>query len=536
MSDPAEARDPAEPAEQRDPAEPAEARDPAEPGVPVDPAVPVPERDWSRLHPVTPLVKGWAALVVGLFIIGEGLLGGPGGGPDIGVFASLGVQLGGVLVIAVLVVLGNVAGWYMARYRIDREAVQLSTGVLNRTQRRARLDRLQAVDVVQPLIGRLVGLAELRIEVAGGADSQVRLQYLKESEAHRLRNALLAAAAGVDYDTEDAPEAPEAPVLEVPPGRLVGATLLSGPLVVVAVGLLVLAVLAVVAVVSDAVSLAVLGAALVAVVPGTALVLVATVANGFTKSFNFRLATSPDGLRVRAGLTETRSATIPPGRVQALQVSQSILWRRAGWWHVKVNVAGYAMGADMQQTSSVLLPVGDRQDALALLRLVLPGLTAEEVAAVDAGLTGSGTGSGFVHSPRRARWLDPLAWRRNGYLSTERALLARSGLLNRVLTVVPHERAQSMGLRQGPLQRALGVATFTVHSTPGPVSPGVPHLDGDEAARLLREEGERGRVARAAAGPERWMRAAAAPATSPDPATVDSPAPVSDDGAAQPLA
>ena len=490
-----------------EPAEPAEPAEPTEPTEPTGPApVAVPERDWSRLHPVTPLVKGWAALVVGLFIIGEGLVGGPGSGPDIGVFASLGVQLGGVLAVAVLVVLGNVAGWYMARYRIDREAVQLSSGVLNRTQRRARLDRLQAVDVVQPLIGRLVGLAELRIEVAGGADSQVRLQYLREAEAHRLRNALLAAAAGVDYDTEDAPEAPENPVLEVPPGRLVAATLLSGPVVVLGIGVLALGTLAVVALVSGAVSLAVLGAALAGGVPGVALVMFATLASGFSKSFNFRLATSPDGLRVRAGLTETRSATIPPGRVQALQLSQSILWRRNGWWHVKVNVAGYAQAGDMQQTSSVLLPVGDRQDALAVLTLVMPGLTEDEVAAVDAGLTGSGTGGGFVHSPRRARWLDPFAWRRNGYLSTERALLARSGLLNRVLAVVPHERAQSLGLRQGPLQRALGVATFTVHSTPGPVGPVVPHLDGDEAARLLREEGERGRAARAAAGPERWMR------------------------------
>ena len=124
--------------------------------------------------------------------------------------------------IALLVVLGNVVGWSFTRYSVDDVAVHLHSGVLSRTQRQARLDRLQAVDVVQPLIGRLVGLAELRIEVAGGSDSQVRLRYLKEAEAHRLRNALLAAAAGVEYaQGEDAPEAPEREVLAVPPGRLV---------------------------------------------------------------------------------------------------------------------------------------------------------------------------------------------------------------------------------------------------------------------------------------------------------------------------
>lgn len=464
---------------------------------------------WSRLHPVTPLVKGWAALVVGLLIVGQDLIGLPSQGFDLGQFASLGLQLGGALVIAVLVVVGNVAAWYMTRYRVDRDAVRLTSGVLSRTQRVARLDRLQAVDVVQPLVGRLFGLAELRIEVAGGLDSKVRLQYLREAEAQRLRNALMAAAAGVDYDTEDAPEAPERPVLEVPPGRLIVSTLLTGAVVVIVLGLVGLAVLTVVALVFDAVPLSVVGAAVAGVVPTGGIVLVATAATGFARSFNFSLAASPDGMRVRAGLTETRSATIPPGRVQALQISQSLLWRRPGWWHVKVNVAGYATGGEaQQQSSSVLLPVGDRRDVLAVLALVLPAMSDEDVAAVDAGLVGNGDTGGFVHAPHAARWLDPFAWRRNGYKSTQRALLLRSGVMYRVLSVVPHERPQSLGLRQGPVQRALGVVSLVVHSTPGPVSPQVAHLAAMEGARLLHEQGERGRVARAGAGPERWMRTA----------------------------
>ena len=88
----------------------------------------------------------------------------------------------------------------MSSYSIDAEALHLRTGVLNRQQRQARLDRLQAVDVVQPLLARFIGLAELRIEVAGGKGSAVRLSYLREGEAQNLRRVLLARAAGLSVE------------------------------------------------------------------------------------------------------------------------------------------------------------------------------------------------------------------------------------------------------------------------------------------------------------------------------------------------
>ena len=107
----------------------------------------------------------------------------------------------------------SVLSWWVASYSIDDEALHLRTGILNRHQRQARLDRLQAVDVVQPLLARFVGLAELRVQVAGDKDSAVRLTYLREAEAQELRRLLLARAAGLKVEEGAAPEAPEHPVL-----------------------------------------------------------------------------------------------------------------------------------------------------------------------------------------------------------------------------------------------------------------------------------------------------------------------------------
>ena len=454
---------------------------------------------WRRLHPVTPLVRGWAVIAVALFILAqrsvEALPSGEAVLPTDNVWIIVGIIVGVGLVGGVYAWLS----WRVTRFAYDAEAVHVHSGILFRKQRKVRLDRLQAIDVVKPLLARFFGLAELKLEVAGGPGSNVKLGFLRDAEAASLRNALLARAAGVDETKDGGPvvEAPERQVLDVPPGRLIGSLVLSGATIVL---VLVLVGSSVAAIVARS------GAPFVAIFPAL-FGLVPFVLSRFTGEFGFTGAISPDGIRLRRGLLETRSQTIPPGRVQAIRLRQNILWRRFGWWRVDVNVAGYGVETDGNQTNTVLLPVGTRDDALRALWLVLPDLgVADPVALLDAALVGSGTAGGFTSSPRGARWVDPLAWRRNGFVVMGRGLLIRRGRLVRTVEVVPHERTQSLALVQGPLQRRFGVASFVMHSTAGPVSPKVPHLAGPDAAALLRGQSERARYARQHAGPERWMQ------------------------------
>lgn len=453
---------------------------------------------WSRLHPVTPLVRGWAVLAVLLAIFAQQSVENiPSGGSVLP--TDNWWIIGGVAVAALLVGgLYSWLSWRVMRYAYDSEAVYVHSGILFRQQRKVRLDRLQAIDVVKPLLARFFGLAELKLEVAGGLDSNVRLGFLRDADAATLRNALLARAAGLTEEGIENVEAPEQDVLEVPAGRLVGSLLLTG-------GAIVLVVLVVGSSIAAVITRS--GAPFAAVLPW----LVGTgtfVASRFTTEFNFRGAISPDGIRLRHGLLETRAQTIPPGRVQAIRLRQGLLWRRFGWWRVDVNVAGYGLSMDGQQSKTVLLPVGTRDDALRALWLVLPDLgVADPLALLDAALVGSGDEAGFTTSPRRARWVDPLAWRRNGFEVMGRGLLIRSGRLVRTVQIVPHERTQSLAISQGPLERRLGLASVALHSTVGPVSPKVHHLDAPVAAALLHDQSRRAREARRAASPERWMEA-----------------------------
>ena len=463
-------------------------------------ALPPADQDgWRRLHKVTPVLKGWKVVAVALVILGQQrgddlITGGDAPGRT-----EVLITVGALAVLAVAASVWAYLSWRMTRYRVGTDIVQLHSGVLFRQQRQARLDRLQAVDVVQPLLGRIFGLSELKLEVAGGAGSDVKLSYLRDSDAQRLRGVLLAQAAGVGFEGDEAPEAPEDELVQVSPGRLVGSLALSGGTIGAVIGLVGLGI-------ASFFQPAVLFGAL-PVVLGT----VSAYWTQFTGGFGFRVAASPDGLRLRHGLLETRAQTVPPGRVQAVQITQGLLWRGRDWWKVQVNVAGYGVGADGQDKETVLLPVATRGEAYRVLSVVLPDLGhPDPLRLLEAGLVGSsGDGevdaAGYVGAPRQARWLDPWAWRRHGVAVTERALLLRSGRWGRRLVLVPHERTQSLGLAQGPVQRRLGVASVVAHSTPGPVSPRVDHLDAGTAARLLHEQAERARQARAGSGPERWM-------------------------------
>ncbi|MEE6273602.1 PH domain-containing protein [Georgenia sp. MJ206] len=514
------------------------------------PAVPSEAVDWRRVHKITPVLNAWKVIVAVLAVLvyqNVEMVGELWAERDSVDWATVGlIGLGVVVLLLAILAVYATLSWRMMRYAVGDDAVFLHSGILFRQQRHARLNRIQAIDVVQPLLARIFGLAQLKIETAGGTGSSVILAFLQEEEAHRLRAELLArgktaaparaagpSGAGQPVPTgppgsegavaypaaaqhgagssggpaeamggpagavrAPAPDAPERELLSVPATRLVGSLLLSGSTIAF---VLVLAALVVVAIVARSV------APLAGSLPGV-LGWGAYLWGRFSGGFAFRASISEDGVRLRHGLLEQRSQTVPPGRVHAVRLSQPLLWRRKGWWRVDVNIAGYG-AEEAAKGGSVLLPVGSRGEALTALWLVLPDLgVADARAVLDAALEGDGDAAGFLTSPRRARWLDPITWRRNGLLITSRAMLMRAGRLHRTLTIVPHERTQSLSIEQGPWERRLDLANFAVASVPGGISPRVHHLDAMTALAVLDDQAERARTARHGESPEEWLR------------------------------
>lgn len=433
-----------------------------------------------RTHPLTPLVNSIrtiGALVLAFLVFGAGglreLLSTAGG--------LAGLVLAGVAMLLLLaLVLGlSYLAWSRQEYFFDGSGdFRLDSGILQRNERRLTLSRLQSVDVVRPLLGRIVGLSQVRIEVAGGGDSRVVLSYLTDAQAQALRAEIVARAAGV---RPDAGEAPEAVLAQVPTGDLVVSLLLRSETVI----LLAVSVLVVGVIIGTEGATGLLMLLLTGGLPLLAVI------GQFVRYFGFTVAESPDGLRLRHGLTSVQSQTVPPGRVQAIELLEPLLWRRRGWVRVNLNVAGLASSDQNGQVEHLLLPVAPHDVAERIIARVLPG--------VDLGALV------FDPAPQRSRWRAWLQWRNLGVAASDDVLATRRGFLTRRIAVIPHARTQSVSVSQGPWQRRLQLASVRVDSTPGPVVVVGLHRDPGEARSIGEEQLACAARARARGPADRWM-------------------------------
>ena len=578
---------------------------------------------WRRVHPVSLLLETWHTLVA---VVAVGAVNNLDQVRDIYHAArehGLNLLDGGVLTRAVIVTgvvllawTGfQVAVWWTRRYAVDADAVYYRTGVLVRRLRVARLVRIQSVDVVHPLAGRLLGLGRLTLEVVGGADSHVTIGYLPSRELTALREEILRLAAGgavtvggpvatgggvaageavtasepvttdgavtasgsvpADGALAEVPGAPEVPTLAVSPAPSTSSTspispvtsissappalpaplgfadALAAPVRPDGIGrveehdlyrveprILIGSLLRSIGVLSGAVG----GLLLVAVsviesatghagAPGGGIGQVLVIVSGLVgylsyawkrlrSGWGFRACATPAGIRLRYGLTDAVSVTLPPGRVHAVELSRNILWRSRDWWGVRVMLAGREGegGDDVRSQASRLLPVGTRTDALRALWLVVPDLGVDcPDRLLASALDGRGSPTGTPEpgwtacAPRRSRWLAPLGWRCQAVALTSTCVVIRRGRWRRRVTVVPYPRIQSLRLRQGPVARRLGLAGVLLNMVDATSLMGclVRRMDQADAARTGEMVARRALERREQEHLDRWLERAA---------------------------
>lgn len=382
----------------------------------------------QRLHPFTPLRRAWVPIAATVGVVLQQ-------GEKAQAWIADQPAVLRILALAALVLVFGLYGflsWWFTHYSVTDTELRIRTGLLFRRAAHIRLDRIQAIDVTRPLLARLVGVAKLRLDVIGTEDKD-ELAFLSEKEAVALRAELLARAAG--FAPEEAVrlgEAPERELLGVRPRDLAVSLLLSlGVWAALAGGLV--APVVVWWLSSNP------WAAVVTLLPMLGAVWAGS-AGRFLAEYDWRVAESPDGLRLDHGLLDRAHETVPPGRVQTVRIVEPLLWRRRDWVRVELAVAG--------SKNEVLVPVASRAAAHAVIARVLPGV---DLAALS--FTGSpGAGS---------RWVVPVWWKGYALAVSPDVFAARHGRLCRRTEIVPHAKVQSVRLTQGPWERAAGWPTCT---------------------------------------------------------------------------
>lgn len=166
---------------------------------------PASSSEWRRVHPLTPLLHG-GAVILGILgvtvynlidtigrIIRDLIRGDDSIGRAIadhpGIVAAV---VGGLLLVLLALGAYLYLAWRAERYRLDEDSIDLRQGLLAKRQRSARFDRVQSVDINQRFLPRMLGLAALVFDVAGGDDSNITLSYLSRAKAEALRDEILA--------------------------------------------------------------------------------------------------------------------------------------------------------------------------------------------------------------------------------------------------------------------------------------------------------------------------------------------------------
>ncbi|OJF10099.1 PH domain-containing protein [Couchioplanes caeruleus] len=396
----------------------------------------------KRLHPLSPLLHGAKSIAVIVAALSWQTLS------QVGLerFALV------VAVLAVGVVVFSVVGWLNTGYHVVGRELRIQDGLLWRRNRAIPLDRLQAVELRRPLLARLTGLAELRLEVVGGGKTEAPLAYLTVREAAALRGRLLALAGRAPDPAdpaaaEHAGPAPERPLFRVANRDLLISQSLTPQAFFLPIGVA----FVVMQFILDGSWTFVGIASTVTAMAGVILQPIRRV----LQDWDFRLAHDAEGrLAVHYGLLETRSQIVPLHRVQTIGVTWPLLWRVKDWLHLRLDIAGYGgpQSGDAKH-SDRLLPVGDFQAARQLVFQVLPGVDLAALATVTP--------------PPRARWKHPIGLRYLGIGLTAEVFVSRSGLLTREMTLVPYARLQSVRVLQGPVQRLLGLASVYADTAGG---------------------------------------------------------------------
>lgn len=323
-----------------------------------------------RLHPLSVVLRaGQALLALGAVLVFSG-------GP-----AALAGPLGPLVAVAVAgLALAGVTGWQLLvwrayEYEVDASGLDIRSGVIARRHREIPLHRVQNVDVRRPVVARLVGLAEVRVETAGGGETEARLRYVTVDEAERLQRQVRRLRREGEPDDDGVGTAPEV-LFEVQPGELLLMALTHpDPRGLAAVGVAGgLASPLVTPLLADPA-----GAPGPAVAVALALVLglvllawAASAVSTWVRFHGFRLERADDALLHERGLLDRVSGTVPRGKIQSLVVEENLLKRLAGVATLEVETAGYAGPQAQEQGAEVAVPLARLDRVLELARDLEP--------------------------------------------------------------------------------------------------------------------------------------------------------------------
>ncbi len=442
---------------------------------------------WHRLHIASPLInlvpQAWRVLRSYWPLLIAVLVGSEAG------FVWLDLIFLPLFFLAPMV--RTVVHWATLSYRIHDGRLEIRSGLLNRQARLIGPERIQNSELVRNPLHRLTGLVEVRLETAGGEETEGLLSALDEPRALWLLGQLEA----LRLEQAPAPSPAERSPQQRPLLQLGVAELVAHGLTARRVG--VLAILLVVGLElwqqlgGQGQSLPdttihpgfMLGIVLASFVLGVLL----AVANSLVRFHDFRLEAGSERVAAQYGLITRRKVQLRRQRIQLLRVDEPLFRRWMGYATLHLETAGLAAGPDGVRQAEATIPMVDRDQLARLCAELLQGLDADPwggdlqpaplralgwnqqralvrsflLVALTVAIAGPWGLLALVVWPllALAGWFD---WRWQAWRITDQLVLARRGFWIRRTWILPRRKVQSAHCLQSPLLRIWGLAQVLV--------------------------------------------------------------------------
>jgi putative membrane protein len=406
-------------------------------------------------------------------------------------------QLATLIVISVLVAV-SILRYLTYHYRIDADSVTIRSGWLHRSRRDIPFARIHNVVVHQSPLHRLFGVAEVRLESAGGNKPEAEMRVLRLDQALALERQVRHRGQGTMSD--DAEQPPSDELLALPSSEIVRLGMISNRgMVVVAAAFGVLYQMFPERKISNFIEhhgeqayhyaeqlhpgvQATAFFTIFALVLVLALMRLLSVALALLQYHGFRLSESERRLTVERGLLARLRTSVARRRIQAWTLQEGVLHRLFGRRHLRVDTAVSESHGEEGRALKELAPIATPQACDALVRHLLPGVQ------WPPAQWRSVTMRCWWRLCLPSLWLLPLvaalylrfgaesllilawwpwsafrAWRqirRMGYALDDRYVAIRGGWWSRWWRFAEIDKLQALQLVRSPLDRLTGTATL----------------------------------------------------------------------------
>ncbi len=430
---------------------------------------------------------------------------------------SILILAGSALAVLIVIVPLQILSWAFYTYRYEAGYLHIKSGVIFKKERSIKRERIQTVNISRGIVQRLLGLAGLQVETAGGgAESELSLTAVALEEAYNIKRGLegpvsAAVAAGEEQAATSAKKTGREEIYRISASELFLAGATSGGFFVLfsLIGLIFSQALPFIPdtfweFVYDQVTSTTAGTVVLVVLVLLIISWLLSALAFMVQYANFTLHREQDRLHISWGLIEQKQLALNIKRLQALVLHEGLLRQPFGRCALVVEVAGG--GSRDQNYITVLFPLLKKSEIPDFLARILPEYRLPPA---------------FVPLPRRAlrRYflraflpalllIIPLQWVPYGWLSSlllipalfwgysryraggtcvdEKQLTLRFRFINRFQVLIRRNCLQALQISANPFQRFRRLRTLTtwVLSSPSGKSFQVTDIDIEEAGRL----------------------------------------------------